>query len=474
MSKYNVLWVDDDWSDNADKTNYNYLSKTRKHIDVNLKRTNIEFAWALRKNPEEGVVELRQGMDFRMAIIDLMFSSTRFNINPIINELDEKRIPYIIFTHFKANIEQEANIKNKELLLGAYQKGLNDDEFIHRIISFIKAPPFRILHLSDFHFKANQVMSNMSEQDSLLKSMIITIKEEHKRSPLDGIFITGDFVSDDPGDDFIGIKRYIIDLIVNTITIDNLNRLFIVPGNHDIHWLSYSDKQIAANPLYPYLEFYKSIYINRLEILREISGWDITKNDFKQYLDITHTLWHRKLYDPLISVIGLSTPTLNCSIQGKGEFNKDHQEYIDNKWCDNRQQGEVRIALMHHNIFSSLSINNADEKDVLYNSGDALYTLLKHRCNIVLTGHTHSPGILSCKVSNIRLKGYDTPSQILIISSGSTGGLHPAGDRPRSFNIIDVFDANIDSGIRKVCIRPYIYESAHHEWNDTGQINFEI
>ena len=85
MSKYNVLWVDDDWSDNADKTNYNYLSKTRKHIDVNLKRTNIEFAWALRKNPEEGVVELRQGMDFRMAIIDLMFSSTRFNINPIIS-----------------------------------------------------------------------------------------------------------------------------------------------------------------------------------------------------------------------------------------------------------------------------------------------------------------------------------------------------------------------------------------------------
>ena len=112
MSKYNVLWVDDDWSDNADKTNYNYLSKTRKHIDVNLKRTNIEFAWALRKNPEEGVVELRQGMDFRMAIIDLMFSSTRFNINPIINELDEKRIPYIIFTHFKANIEQVSNIKN--------------------------------------------------------------------------------------------------------------------------------------------------------------------------------------------------------------------------------------------------------------------------------------------------------------------------------------------------------------------------
>jgi predicted MPP superfamily phosphohydrolase len=224
-------------------------------------------------------------------------------------------------------------LKSK-LLLGVYEKRKDDNQLKQRIISYFKAPPFRILHLSDLHYVEIAIKEGKSyeEQMALFEALIEKVYNEHRNSPFDCIFMTGDFVGSNPDKDFIGVKESVMEIIEKTITMENVDRLFIVPGNHDMMWEDYENKVLSDISMRPYLEFYRDLYANRLNVMSELPLWDKKRKTIFDYKNIKKIVWNRRLMDPNISVIGLPTPSMNKRYQGKGEFLKVDESFISSCW----------------------------------------------------------------------------------------------------------------------------------------------
>ena len=85
------------------------------------------------------------------------------------------------------------------------------------------------VHLSDFHLRTDLVWS----QDVVLDSLVKDLRERYsKEGSPDLLFITGDIAYSGAADEYIQAEGFIKEL--QTATSVPQERLFIVPGNHDI------------------------------------------------------------------------------------------------------------------------------------------------------------------------------------------------------------------------------------------------
>lgn len=95
----------------------------------------------------------------------------------------------------------------------------------------------RIIHFSDFHLNKR----NLEDWNYFIKEALINeLKEIHKESPIDLLFLTGDLI-DKGGDNFESIKeafqefqKHIIAPITTSLDLP-IERFLIVPGNHDLN-----------------------------------------------------------------------------------------------------------------------------------------------------------------------------------------------------------------------------------------------
>ena len=89
--------------------------------------------------------------------------------------------------------------------------------------------PLRWLHLSDFHLKCADKWS----QDVVLKTLLDDISTRYSvQNSVDFIFITGDLAFSRKSEEYRLVEEFINQLL--QITGVPVDRLMMVPGNHDI------------------------------------------------------------------------------------------------------------------------------------------------------------------------------------------------------------------------------------------------
>lgn len=469
MARYEVLWVDDHWNKTVYPNENKFLSMVSSQLEQEISKIDRQLNIVLCERPSDAVLELQEpSRDFRLAVIDYDFGGDKYNVENIMFHIRQRNIPYIIFSNFIESVENDPLFPpNDPLMLDLIEKGTNTSNvFINRLKNFFLAPPFRIVHLTDLHYNSEAKEEDADEQTDLFLSLIKILEKEHSTNPFDVIAITGDFSYRNPDKDLIFIRDTVKEIVRLTLTEENIDRLLLVPGNHDIYWKNFYKKKLSENPWGPYLEFYHAVYPGRIDILNELGAWNSDKNLFSYSSKGEDLLWHRKLSNPSLNIIGLVTPTTNTENLGNGLFTKKHVEFINSKWCSEPTLGEVRLVLMHHNLFATLSLSRYDKKTILSNPGDAMYTLMSSGCNVALTGHTHSSNVLKSLGGRLGLRGFEDTGNVSIISAGTTGGLHKAGDRPRSFNILEFSDRCQQDGNRQLRIRPFLYDGDKHKWNE--------
>jgi hypothetical protein len=256
MASYQILWVDDDWSDTKttdqlELDKRNFLLSSLKKIEYRLKEIDNHPNWKFCHTVDKAVIEIHQtANDFRIAIVDFKYKPDDHQFGEILDHIRRRNIPYIVYSYFPRDVEKYPDFKGEdELRIGVIPKSTDAGGVLaERVAAFFKAPPFRILHLSDLHYDSNAKGAKSEEQKDLFDSLLSTLKEEHENNKFDAITITGDFSSENPEGDLDKVSEFINNLVNKTMEFDNIGRLFLVPGNHDLYWKDFEKGIISETP----------------------------------------------------------------------------------------------------------------------------------------------------------------------------------------------------------------------------------
>ena len=89
---------------------------------------------------------------------------------------------------------------------------------------------------------------------------------------------------------------------------------------------------------------------------------------------------------------------------------------------------------------------------------------MRSQCSLVLSGHTHAPNIYSWTAAHARNDLLTTSGTLTVSSAGTLGGLHPANDRRRAFNILDFSQVSSATSKRTLSVRTFCYDGVERTW----------
>lgn len=457
MLTYRALWVDDQWeSVKVVPGNMNlYYDAVMREFEG----TNNRIIVTTIHQHGEMWPELDR-YDYRIVILDYDFAGQTKHMRQIVDELQKRNLPYVMFTQYFDECSNDPIFKKKDLLRRAIidKKAKGERKLASLLRNFFDAPPIRLVHISDIHYDSKVTGDLAEARDRRLDSLVNTLAQEHKSGLFDAIALTGDFSKGSPESDLLGVRETVHKIVSRTIGKANLENLLIVPGNHDLQYITFPGV-LAPEPWAAYSDFYKNVFGTSLKLLRE------SKNPGDNTLTLgSRPQWHRHIVHGRLNVLGFCTPSMNLKHIGKGEFGKADEDFTKERWSTSTIPGEIRLALMHHNLYSVLSVDPLEEKHILINSGKAIHVLMSHLCDVVLSGHTHSTGALSTTAWAVKPRGFHRMGKLAVFTSGTASGIHPSEDHARSFNIIDFLEASEETLSRPTKVQPFFYDPTSGTW----------
>lgn len=480
---YNILWVDDIWKESSVEVS-DVKTKRMKEVATalsNLGQDKFKLEIKFKESVPLGVTELTNDSkdDYRLLILDFDFGDNagEYKLNALINQAKKKKIPYLIFTNLPSNATIQAAIEESDHLnLGILQKDVDGSKQLVKIIDdFFQNVPFRILQISDLHCNsASPDILSKQSQGIMFESLYSKLSEITKDCPIDLLFFTGDFAAHKPQTELIDVNKILRNIIKNSlVNHDDMDRVFIIPGNHDLLWEDFSKKEISKAPWSSYIHLFQTLFNGNIELLKKTKGWDNETKTINPYSDSDDLFWNRKFPELKLNIIGISSTSTESNLQGKGFFSEKVKKYIDECW-GNTQSNDIKIALVHHNLFSVITPNPNDESVIVTKAGLAIHTLIKNKCNLIFSGHTHLGTFMKFSVANQNMNGFNELAEICSISNGTVGGMTPNFDRPRSFNIIEINHKDSLSKKRGITIKPFYFDSTENKWIDRNSINTDL
>ena len=474
MKDFKILWIDDDWA-NTESIAYEKLEYLSQSL---IEKGNISIEKF--STIDGGVHQLTLDF-FNLVVIDLDFQNenktTRHkrNASNIINSLKLHKTKFAILTnHSKADkfLSKEEIASVRHLMIGIYQKSENNKEaFIKDILDIASFTPINILHLSDFHFNSNLENNDKNEQEERFNKLIEVINQSNKNIPIDYIVFSGDLACNNPNDDINESALHIRNLVNRTI--QDYDKFLIVPGNHDIEWENFNQAKLGNHSGKAFYKLLRDIYAGNLEVITKLVGYNPKNNSFDDSHPDSFT-WSYNNVNSQIKFLCLNSVIAeeDISLIGKGRISKNTISFIKKEWGLPPQINELRIAVFHHNILPPFSINTLDENDNLLNSGEIMEILSKHGCDIILGGHCHGSHFYNFSYSTLNHNGFSETKNIAYISTSTSGGYTATKDRPRSFNIIRIYQTQ-EQHIKSIEIIPFAYDSTDNEWIElTGTYNY--
>lgn len=261
------------------------------------------------------------------------------------------------------------------------------------------------LHLSDLHHRRpdsrrNRIQLHNSKAvlDKLLGDIRKLIRDDGLRP--DFIIFTGDIAYSGHQDEY----NRAADFFDRLLQITNLSkqRLFVVPGNHDVDWRAIEEDPITADGCATRLRnrdavtdflapesdrvrataFLKFKYY--AEFIREYFERALSFDE-KEYFYVKHLSLYRR-----VAILGLNSVWMSGFVIKDGEAQDRHNLLVGELQVRDalkRAEGaDIRIVLLHH-PFDWLQ--DFDRRDV--------EPLLLKGCDFILRGHQHQSGIVQLR-----------------------------------------------------------------------------
>ncbi len=275
------------------------------------------------------------------------------------------------------------------------------------------------LHLSDLHFRKGEQQA--WDRDIVLRTLLDDVRERIAKDGLhpDFIVVSGDVGFSGSLDEYAKAGMFFDDLLAATHL--SRERLFVVPGNHDVDRTAISvgaraiatsldsrqslselltsplDRQIVFRRLYRYAEFVNSYF------------GPGTFDDEHYYFARTAQLSGLR-----VAVLGLNSAWLaRGGDEDRGRLALGERQV--RAALDASRQADLRIAVMHH-PFDWLLDFDRDDCEALLAGG----------CHFILHGHLHRSGLLSL----------ETPDEAaMIIAAGAS---YETRQSMNGYNIVQI------------------------------------
>jgi 3',5'-cyclic AMP phosphodiesterase CpdA len=288
------------------------------------------------------------------------------------------------------------------------------------------------LHLSDLHFRE----SRNYDETIVLKALLSDVEECMDKDSLrpDFIAMTGDLAFSGKPAEYELARSFFDELL--QITKLPRERLFVVPGNHDVNrglvtngakaitnalidrgsvnslLATDADRQLVMARFKPYAKFVNDYF-----------GGHITFNN-KQYFSVRSLLWP----GPRIMLLGLNSAWVCVSDKDKtpGVLLGERQTRAA---LELAESGDLKIALLHHPLDWLREFDQNDSAAMLLDN-----------CDFILHGHLH-------RTATTQLSGPDTRAMVI-----GGGACYETRQYPNMYNFVRL---DLGSGTGTVCLRRY-------------------
>ena len=236
------------------------------------------------------------------------------------------------------------------------------------------------LHISDLHFRAAQTYNASVVLGALLRDVAERIQQDGLRP--DFIAVTGDVAFAGQPAEYALARRFFDDLLETTGL--PRQRLFIVPGNHDIDRNLVTEDAKAIGDTLTNRDKVNALYVtpgDRRLLMARFRGYAEFVNDYLDHLAFddehyfyVHTL---NLAGRQVALLGLNSAWLCASDEDKvkGVLIGEQQTWTALKQA---QDADLKIALLHHPFGWLREFDQGDSADMLLDA-----------CDLILHGHRH-------------------------------------------------------------------------------------
>ncbi len=272
------------------------------------------------------------------------------------------------------------------------------------------------LHLSDLHFRNGTSYDENIVLGALLKDLAERMQKDGLRP--DFIIVTGDIAHGGQAAEYRLAARFFDDLL--RITGLGKDRLFLVPGNHDLDrsLITRGARAIASS-----LNDRKSVnevlgtVADRKLLLARFQGY---KAFLKKHLAGHLTFDDRRYFyvktfevaGRVVSVLGLNSAWTSSSDEDRNRLLVGERQVRD-ALAEAGTERALCLALVHHPFDWLRDFDRADAE-----------ALLRGRCQFILHGHMHNVGLL---------QGRDPDTECVMIAAGAC---YETREYPNSYNLV--------------------------------------
>lgn len=421
---------------------------------------------------------------FDFAITDIVLSEAikgQYEWRALARMLQDRDIPTVVISAYLDNIPFVTEIINEYNVVGIFDKGELDP---HKLSMHLRkiwegrssprsaaAPTtpasetsVAILHLSDLHhgpqfrFSPGYLGSDFPPDGIPLLSQLIVDDLKQANISIDALAISGDLVHSGESEQFTWARRTIEELLEGLEL--SLNETVIVPGNHDVKWLTGEEEGL-------YKGGFNSAYRQFCESLRHTGFEDDSRLFHAAFVE-----------DKNLAILGLDscviekeetagigfvgTKQLDEALRAMNTLLKEHPECI-------------KIAVLHHHLLPVEPIKHLPESgkqfSLVADASLVLRKLYQEGFTAILHGHQHQP-----YCADIRLHGADInrETSMAIIGAGSAGVQRSElGTIARNqYNIVQIMTSNQDTRIRVIGRQSSVH--TEEEFESHSHVTFSL
>jgi predicted phosphodiesterase len=284
------------------------------------------------------------------------------------------------------------------------------------------------LHISDLHWRESEAYDANVVAGALLRDLAErTERIAPELGRIDFIFVTGDIAFASKPEEYVLAQRFFDEL--RRVTGVRKDRLFIVPGNHDVDRETISDE---ARDMVAELNGQGAVNrllgndIQRAIVMQRFHRYEWFLNNYMgRYLPFSSGRYfykrERRLADKRIAILGLNSAWASASDADRLHLFLGEPQV--RTALHRAGRADIRIALMHHPF------------EWLHDSDrDVCEQLLLHGCDFVLRGHLHRTDLTYQQSPG---------SRAMVIGAGAC---YKTREHPNAYNLVHL-DLDSESGV---------------------------
>ena len=301
--------------------------------------------------------------------------------------------------------------------------------------------PLRILHISDLHFSANGAPPAPAAIKASIPGAVGFLQESTERrflrdlnthllkdQPEDrwpkAVIVTGDVVEQGGAakGEFENAATFLLEL-ANQLRIPP-ERICVVPGNHDVNWTRGLDRNARFAKFLESMSKFTTPHVTDGHLTPQWVNLGGIRQSIKIKLLLLTSPTFSGIEDPferafaeaLQKYVPHFSPEESASLQ---EVLRERGGLLDIAALGAHQlqflaepdtsDDTIRVAVLHHHLLPDPQIEVAQFEAVL-DSGKVLDSLIRHRFDLVLTGHKHNRRLVHYRRGQQSLDVYTAPS----------------------------------------------------------------